>query len=57
MREDKIAVVLNDPSVRYWVKIQYRESLKRDPVDALNDAELLVSMLKDRLAYMRAKEG
>ena len=49
MRENLIGQVLNDPSVRFWVKTQYRECLRRDPVDAYEDAKLLTAMLRERM--------
>lgn len=39
--------VLNDPSVHYWVKDQYKAAMKKDILDALRDAELLVEMLEE----------
>ena len=57
MREDKIAQVLNDPSVRYWVKTQYRALLESDALDAMQDAELLASMLRDRWEYLVIKKS
>lgn len=38
-----------DPSVSFWLKKALRSSLERDPVDALNDAELLTQLLKRNL--------
>lgn len=49
IRESKIGRILNDPSVSFWVKSAFRESVKRDPVDALRDAELLTVMLAENL--------
>lgn len=39
----------NDPSVSHWLKEQLALTRQRDPLDALNDAELLVRMLEIRL--------
>jgi hypothetical protein len=39
--------VLQDPAVHRWVKREIIESQRRDPVDALHDAELLVRVLKE----------
>lgn len=41
--------MLNDPSVHNWVKHIAQDLQKHDPVDALKDCELLVSMCKARL--------
>jgi hypothetical protein len=38
--------VLDDPSTSYWLKDALRTALQRDCVDALNDAESLVYLLK-----------
>ena len=42
------AEILEDPSVRYWVKEQYRRSFDHDLLDAMRDAELLLKMLEAR---------
>lgn len=39
----------HDPSTSYWLKEQFKVTKERDPVDALNDAEALVSALKARI--------
>lgn len=41
----KIAMVLADPAVSYWLKDALRGALRRDPVDAYRDARLLVELL------------
>ena len=41
-----------DPSTSYWLKEQFLGTKKRDPVDALKDAEALVSALKIRLSLL-----
>ena len=41
--------VLSDPSASFWLKQAINESLNRDPVDAINDAEVLVAVLHNRL--------
>jgi hypothetical protein len=59
MREGMIGKVLNDPGVHTWVKVEYRRSLERDPLDAYEDAKLLTAMLQDRMEFVlsRAKEA
>lgn len=42
--------LLNDPAGSYWFRSALAGALDRDPVDALNDAELLVEILRARLA-------
>ena len=49
MRENLIGRMLNDPCIRDWVKAQYRECLRRDPLDAYEDAKLLTAMLRERM--------
>lgn len=41
--------VLNSPEASYWLKDMLRASLRRDPVDAVKDAEVLVAVLQDHL--------
>ena len=41
--------ILNDESVSNWLKYALSTVLGRDPVDALNDAEMLVAVLNVRL--------
>ncbi len=38
-----------DPAASYWLKVALAESLKRDIVDAVNDVEVLLEVLKERL--------
>ncbi len=46
-REQALA---NDPSTSFWLKEQFEATKKRDPIDALKDAQTLVAALKARLA-------
>lgn len=48
-RENVDAVVIKimqSPSASYWLQNALKTSMSRDVVDALNDAEVLVSILK-----------
>ncbi|WP_194558425.1 hypothetical protein [Vibrio anguillarum] len=47
-REEEQAIS-NDPATSFWLKEQLEVTQKRDPIDALNDAEILVSALKTRV--------
>lgn len=38
-----------DPATSYWLKSALTSQLTRDPVDAVNDAELLLEILNRRL--------
>ncbi len=42
----------HDPSTSFWLKEQFEKTKERDPVDALNDAEALVSALTHRLKLL-----
>lgn len=44
--------ILDDPAASFWLKNTLRSALDRDPVDALNDSELLVVALKERLDFV-----
>lgn len=45
----KTEYVLNSPASSYWLKEAIQALGKRDPVDALRDAELLVTICKEHL--------
>lgn len=47
-----IPEVLNDPATSYWLKDTLRSALKRDIVDAANDAEVLAKLLANRCAKL-----
>ena len=49
MPQPSIDTILKDPSTSYWLKHAIKSALKRDPVDALRDAETLVELLKAKL--------
>jgi hypothetical protein len=44
-----ISEVLADAATSYWLKAALRDALRRDPVDALNDALLLAALLDAHL--------
>jgi hypothetical protein len=41
--------VLADPAASTWLKGALRDSLERDPIDALNDVLALAGILEERL--------
>ena len=41
--------IMADPAASFWLKEALQKAITRDPVDALNDAEVLVAVLKGRL--------
>lgn len=43
-----ITEVMRDPSASRWLRLALRDALDRDCVDAVNDAELLLALLKAR---------
>lgn len=42
--------VLADPSASYWLRDAIKSAMKRDPLDALRDAETLAEVLRENLA-------
>jgi hypothetical protein len=46
---DSIQTILDDPAASEWLKTALRAALARDPVDVVNDAEVLCETLKQRL--------
>jgi hypothetical protein len=40
--------VLGDPAASYWLKTALRSALRRDPVDAAHDSEILARLLEER---------
>ncbi len=47
--------ILADPAASFWLKEALKKALSRDPVDALNDAEILTAVLQARLNQLMAK--
>ena len=45
--------ILSDDSFSYWLKNQMEETKMRDVLDALNDVEVLKSVLEHRLSETR----
>lgn len=46
------AQVLSDPACSYWLNARIVDTMKRDPLDALRDAETLVAILNDRVRHL-----
>jgi hypothetical protein len=44
----EVEFVLSDPSASFWLKEALCSALDRDPVDAVNDAEVLFRLLDKR---------
>jgi hypothetical protein len=51
-RVPEVTNVLADFATSEWLKATLRSALLRDPVDALNDALLLASVLEAHLRFM-----
>ena len=47
--------ILDDPCASFWIKNALRSALERDPVDALNDAEVLVNILQENLGILQGE--
>lgn len=46
------AELLRSPGTSFWLRDAISSSMKRDPVDALSDAEVLLDLLKRRLCLV-----
>ena len=46
--QDVLVAMNSDPSISYWLKRAIADLSKRDPLDALYDAELLCALMKNR---------
>lgn len=53
----ELMTMANNPALSYWFKKALTEALKRDPVDAANDAGLLAMVLDKRAAEALAAAG
>lgn len=51
-REFSYESILSDPTASYWLKQRIEELQERDPVDALNDIEMLKRLTESRLEEM-----
>jgi len=52
MLTEEINRTLNDPTASYWLKETILAAMKRDPVDAAKDAEVLSLLLNSRATAM-----
>lgn len=44
-----VAEVIASPATSYWLSSSLQSAVLRDPLDAVNDAELLLQLLQKRL--------
>ena len=47
--------VLGDAAASYWLKTALRSALRRDPVDAALDSEILARLLEERCDKILSK--
>ena len=52
--DDEIRKILEGPGTSTWMKLALTTALNRDPVDAVNDAELLAMVLGHRAEQISA---
>ena len=52
--DDEIRQILDGPGTSTWMKLALTTALNRDPVDAVNDAELLALVLRHRVEQISA---
>jgi hypothetical protein len=52
MLTEEITRALSDPAASYWLKENILSALKRDPVDAAKDAQVLSLLLSSRADAM-----
>ena len=50
-----IEEVIADPGTSFWLKEALQVSLRRDPMDALNDASLLANLLTRHVEQIIAR--
>lgn len=53
----ELCAVMSDQGASCWVKTALESALKRDPVDAVNDAEFLLAVLTRRLDNIFRQAG
>lgn len=49
MYTEKEQAILDDPSASFWLKAKIKEVKDRDPVDVLNDMQLLEVVVKAKI--------
>jgi hypothetical protein len=54
--EEMLRRLYGDPSTSFWLKEALRQALKRDPFDAVNDAIVLLDVLRCREREVIAQE-
>jgi hypothetical protein len=54
MPTQRILAALTDTSTSYWLRDALQSSIRRDPADALNDAEALVDLLRNYFTELTA---
>ena len=54
--DDEIRIMMQDPTLSYWLRDALTRALDRDPVDAAADAGLLSIILDRRAAAINARK-
>lgn len=55
--EERLRHVMADPSASFYLRRTLTDALQnRDPVDALNDAEIVVEILKGRWNHIKRRQ-
>jgi hypothetical protein len=52
---NEICAILREPGTSHWMKNALSAALDRDPVDAVNDAELLAIVLRHRAEVIQSE--
>jgi hypothetical protein len=53
--DNEIRAILREPGTSQWIKDALSAALDRDPVDAVNDAELLAIVLRHRAEVIQSE--
>ena len=53
--DNEIRAILREPGTSQWMKDALSAALDRDPVDAVNDAELLAIVLRHRAEVIQSE--
>lgn len=53
--DNEIGAILREPGTSQWMKDALSSALDRDPVDAVNDAELLAIALRHRAEVIQSQ--
>lgn len=57
MNQPTAIEVMESPCTSHWLKMALQQALARDPVDAVNDTEILLGILQARLDNLFKCQG